>query len=107
MSFTCHGVWTLVFLHDMYRGTVAIYDLFMFMTLIPIIQLQYSGLSHHVSFIKIAGIIALCMSLNLIKCSSHLKENQQLQYNIILLLYVAVKVPFLFIRQNSDCMIFT
>ena len=79
MSFTCHGVWTLVFLHDMSRGTVAIYDLFMFMTLIPIIQLQYSGLSHHVSFIKIAGIIALCMSLNLIKCSSHLKENIKIQ----------------------------
>ena len=51
MSFTCHSFWTLVFLHDMSRGTVAIYDLFMFMTLVPIIQLQYSGLSHHVSLI--------------------------------------------------------
>ena len=32
-------------------------------------------LSHCVSFIKIAGIRVLCMSLNLINCSSHLKEN--------------------------------
>ena len=71
------GLW--FFLLDMSRGTVAIYDLFMFMTLIPIIQPQYSGLSHHVSFIKIVGIIALCMSLNLIKCSSHLKENIKIQ----------------------------
>ena len=36
-------------------------------------KLQYSRLSHHVSFIKIAGITALSMSLNLIKYSSHVK----------------------------------
>ena len=35
-----------------------------------------STLSHYVSFTKIAGIRVLCMSLNLIKCSSHLKENK-------------------------------
>ena len=40
-------------------------------------KLQYSRLSHHVSFIKIAGITALCMSLNFIKYSSHLKENKK------------------------------
>ena len=40
-------------------------------------KLQYSHVSHYVSFIKKAGIIALalCMSLNLSKYSSHLKEN--------------------------------
>ena len=43
--------------------------------IVTVEKLQYSRLSHYVSFIKIAGIAALCMSLNLIKYSSHLKEN--------------------------------
>ena len=43
----------------------------------PVEKLQYSRLSHYVSFIKITGITALCMSLNLINYSSNLKENKK------------------------------
>ena len=38
---------------------------------------EYSRLSHHVSFIYVAGVRALCMSLNLIKYASHLKKKQK------------------------------
>ena len=43
--------------------------------IVSVEKLLYSRLSHYVSFIKIAGIRALCMLLNLIKHSSHLKED--------------------------------
>ena len=55
-----------------------IHDLCMLFTLIVTFEkLQYPRLSHHVSFIKIAGITALCTSLNLIKYSTHLNENKK------------------------------
>ena len=38
-------------------------------------KLQYSRFSHYVSFIKVAAIRALCMSLNLIKYSSHERKH--------------------------------
>ena len=58
-------------------------------------KLQYSRLSHHLSFIKIAGITALCMSLNLIKYSSHVKENIIYIYIYIYIYYVCVCLFFL------------
>lgn len=39
--------------------------------IVTVEKLQYSRLSHYVSFIKITGITALCMSLNLIIVSSY------------------------------------
>jgi len=81
-----------------------------------------SRLSNYVSFIEIAGIRSLCMSLSLIKYSSHLKEN--IKKHLILLQsslkrvcttcwllhftnnftsffysYIAVEVPFQFIKE--------
>ena len=47
-------------------------------------KLQYSRLSRYVSFSKIAGIRALCMSYNLIKYSSHLKEITKKKHLIFL-----------------------
>ena len=44
--------------------------------IVTVEKLQYPRLSHYVSFINmIAGIRAMCLSLSLIKSSSHLKEN--------------------------------
>lgn len=66
---------------DMSKGTVMIYDLYIFITPIRFIdtveKLQYFSLSHYASFLKIAGITALCTSLNLINYSSHLKETEK------------------------------
>ena len=58
-------------------------------------KLQYSRLIHHVSFIKIAGITALRMSLNLIKYSSHVKENNIYIYIYIYIYYVCECLFFL------------
>ena len=62
-------------------GTEMIFDLCMFITLI-LIQcyrwksaiFSFKSMSHHVSSITMAGITALCMSLNFTKYS-HLKED--------------------------------
>ena len=43
--------------------------------IITVEKLKYSPLRNYVSYIKKAGIRVLCMPLNLIKYSSHLKEN--------------------------------
>ena len=60
-------------------------------------KLQYSRLSHHVSFIKIAGITALRMSLNLIKYSSHVKENIIYIYILCLCMFVLSSCWFCYI----------
>ena len=49
-------------------------------------KMQYSRLSHYVSVLKIAGIKVLCISLNLIKHSSHLKENIKMCFILIITL---------------------
>ena len=63
-------------------------------------KLQYSRLSHHVSFIKIAGITAfnLRMSLNLIKYSSHVKENI-----IYIYIYIYIYILCLCMFVLSSC----
>ena len=49
--------------------------IYVFVTLIQFINVTIEKLQFYVSFIMIAGITALCMSLNLIKYSLHFKEN--------------------------------
>ena len=49
-----------------------------YVCLLPLYQfinVTIEKLQYYVSFIMIAGITALCMSLNLIKYSLHFKEN--------------------------------
>ena len=61
------------FIWDTPEGTVMIY-----VCLLPLYQfinVTIEKLQYYVSFIMIAGITALCMSLNLIKYSLHFKEN--------------------------------
>ena len=64
-------------------------------------KLQYFRLSHHVSIIKIAGITALRMSLNLIKYSSHVKENIYI-YIYIMFVYVCSFFMLVLLYLTND-----
>ena len=47
-----------------------VYYPYIYQFIVTVEKVQYSRLSHYVSFIKITGITPLCMSLNLIKRES-------------------------------------
>ena len=115
------------FLRDMLRVTVMIYELCMFITLVSIHLFihcyrwktrLYSRVSHNVSFSKIAGIRALCISLSLIEFSWHLKDNKKtfdflakfieaFLFYILAVLhftnnsYIAAEVPFQFMNLKA------
>ena len=68
------GLWS--FLHYVSEGTVIIYDLCMLITLIPIHKWKHckTAILYISFYIQIAGITALCMSLNLNKYTPHISK---------------------------------